>query len=73
MCVAAPATVVEIESRSDLSIPATVTIGDTRHAVDLVMVPEARVGDSVIVHSGYAISMVAPEEAETRSRWMGLA
>ena len=72
MCVAAPATIVEIESRSDLSIPATVTIGDTRHSVDLVMVPEAEVGDTVIVHSGYAISMVAADDARTRSEWMGL-
>ncbi len=72
MCVAAPATVVAIERQSGLSIPATVAIGDVHHAVDLVMVPDAEVGDIVIVHSGYAISIVAPDDAQTRMQWMGL-
>ena len=72
MCVAAPARILQIYSRSSTSIPATVAIGPHGHDVDLVMVPEAEVGDVVIVHSGYAISLVSADDARTRMAWMGL-
>ena len=72
MCVAAPGRIVQIHSRSNTSIPATVAIGPGLQDVDLVMVPGAEVGDAVIVHSGYAISLVAADDARTRMEWMGL-
>jgi len=37
--------------------------GDTR-SVELAMVPDAEVGDHVIVHSGFAIRRVSPREAD---------
>lgn len=72
MCVAAPGCIVQIHSRSETSIPATVAIGPGRHEVDLVMVPEAEIGDAVIVHSGYAISRVTPGDARARLEWLGI-
>ncbi len=72
MCVAAPARVIEIDDRAAFSIPATVEIGTVRQTVDLVMVPEAVVGDTVIIHSGYAVSLVDPDDARTRLEWLGL-
>jgi hydrogenase maturation factor len=44
-------------------IPGEVVFPDRDHTVNLVMVPEAQVGDHVVVHSGYAIRIVSPETA----------
>ena len=62
MCVALPALVEWIGDRSTVSVPGRVRIGEAQTEVDLLLVPEAVVGDHVIVHSGYAISIV-PEAA----------
>ena len=66
MCVAMPGRVLSIEARDGRSIPSLVDLGDGQvHRVDLVMVPDAVVGDYVTVHSGFAIAivdMVAAEE-----------
>lgn len=43
---------------------ALVDLGGVRKPVSLAMVPQAAVGDYVIVHVGFAIGMVDPEEAQ---------
>lgn len=43
---------------------ASVDLGGVRKDVSLALVPEAQVGDYVIVHVGHAIGLVDPEEAE---------
>lgn len=59
MCVAAPGRVVSIESPEGRSIPAVVArAGGGAERVDLMMVPHAKVGDYVVVHSGFAITTV---------------
>lgn len=63
MCVAVPGRVIRIGEPTAASVPATVTIVDTERDVDLVMVPEATVGDYVVVHSGYAIDVIPRERA----------
>lgn len=40
-----------------------VDLGGVRKPVSLALVPEAGVGDYVIVHVGFAIGLVDPEEA----------
>lgn len=40
-----------------------VDLGGVRKPVSLALVPEAVVGDYVIVHVGFAIGLVDPEEA----------
>ncbi|MEE8375785.1 MAG: HypC/HybG/HupF family hydrogenase formation chaperone [Acidimicrobiia bacterium] len=62
MCLALPGRIEWIGKGSTSSIPATVSFGERTRDVDLVMVPEAKVGDSVIVHSGYAIRIVSAED-----------
>ena len=60
MCLALPARVVErLEGEQAL-----VDLGGVRKPVSLAMVPQAVVGDYVIVHVGFAIGMVDPAEAE---------
>jgi hydrogenase expression/formation protein HypC len=60
MCLAIPALVVERLGDDD----AVIDLGGVRKTVSLALVPEAAVGDYVIVHVGYAISRLDPAEAE---------
>lgn len=59
MCLAIPARVVRRIDADDAIIDA----GGIEKRVSLALVPEAAVGDYVIVHAGYAISSLDPEEA----------
>jgi len=43
---------------------AIVDLGGVRKRISIALVPEARVGDYVIVHVGYAIGLLDPEEAQ---------
>ncbi len=61
MCVAVPGRVVSIDTPRGRSRMARVTLGAVERVVDLAMVPEAVVGDYVVVHSGFAVS-VLPEQ-----------
>lgn len=60
MCLAIPARVVELRADEQ----AVVELGGLRKAISVELVPEARVGDYVIMHVGHAIGMVDPDEAE---------
>ncbi len=63
MCVAVPGLVVAIGESTPNSIPARVSVINTRKDVDLIMVPGAAVGDYVVIHSGYAIEIIPRERA----------
>ena len=59
MCLALPALVVELQPDEH----ALVDLGGVRKSVNVALVPEARVGDYVIVHVGHAIGLLDAEEA----------
>jgi len=59
MCLAVPSKVVAVEGSK-----ATVEIGGVTRKVDTSLVPEVRVGDYVLVHTGYAITVIDAEEAQ---------
>jgi hydrogenase expression/formation protein HypC len=63
VCVAVPARVLSIGEPAGLSIPARVAVAGTERAVDLALLPDARVGDYVVIHSGYGISVVPQDQA----------
>ena len=62
MCLAVPGQVVTIQN--DSMRTGTVSFAGVTKSVSLAMVPEAEVGDYVIVHVGFAISRL--DEAEAR-------
>ena len=64
MCLAVPGQVMTIED--DLLRTGTVSFAGVTKSVSLAMVPEAQVGDYVIVHVGFAISKL-DEAAAHRS------
>ncbi|TKS62860.1 MAG: Hydrogenase expression/formation protein HypC [Nitrospira sp.] len=64
MCLAVPGQVLSITN--DQLRTATISFGGTMKEVSLALVPEADVGDYVIVHVGFAISKL-DEDAARRS------
>jgi hydrogenase expression/formation protein HypC len=62
VCLGIPGEVVAREDSAALPM-GTVDFGGIRKEVCLAHVPEARVGDYVIVHVGFAISLVDRDEA----------
>ncbi len=62
MCLAVPGKVLEI-SENDGTRTGKVQFGGIVREACLDYVPQAAVGDYVLVHVGFAISMVDPEEA----------
>ena len=63
MCLGIPGKVAEIYLQNELPM-AKVEFGGIRKEVCLVYVPEAVVGDYLIVHVGFALSRVDEKEAE---------
>jgi hydrogenase expression/formation protein HypC len=63
MCLGVPGRVLEIEPNSLGMTMGRVSFGDIAKEVCLAYVPEAQVGDYVIVHAGFAISRLDEAEA----------
>jgi len=63
MCLAVPGKLLSITGE-DVLRSGSVSFGGINKQVSLAYVPEAKVGDYVIVHVGFAISIV--EESEAR-------
>lgn len=60
MCLAIPARLTELLGADQ----ATVDLGGIRKQISIALVPDAVVGDYVIVHVGHAIGQIDPIEAE---------
>jgi len=64
MCLAVPGKIVTILVEEHLGLRrGTVDFGGIRKEVCLDYTPEARIGDYVMVHVGFALSIVKEEEA----------
>lgn len=63
MCLAVPGKIESI-SGEDLGRVARVSFSGVKRDISLAYVPEAQVGDYVLVHVGFAISRVDPAEAD---------
>lgn len=60
MCLALPVRVVELADDEQ----AVVDLGGIRKQVSIALVDDVRVGDYVILHVGYALTKLDPDEAE---------
>lgn len=66
MCLAIPGKIISISNQLDETFRfGKVSFGGILKEVNLCMVPEANIGDYVLVHVGVAISTVDEEEAKT--------
>ncbi len=59
MCLAVPALIKKVEGKE-----ADVEIGGINRRISLWLTPEAKVGDYVLLHTGYAISIIDQKDAE---------
>jgi len=59
MCLAIPVRIVSIEGDE-----AETEIAGVRRRISIALTPEAKVGDYVLLHTGYAIGIVDEAEAE---------
>lgn len=75
MCLGVPGRVLEtrLAGPERREITAAVDFQGSRVEVSLSLVPQAQVGDWVLVHAGYALTLLPPEEAAETWRWLELA
>ncbi len=59
MCLSVPAEVLEIDGTR-----ARVSVGGATYYAGLHLVEDVQVGDYILIHSGYAIQKIDPEEAK---------
>lgn len=59
MCLGVPARVIEVKEAS-----ATVEVGGARREISVMLLDRVAAGDWVILHAGFAIEKLSPEEAE---------
>jgi len=64
MCLAIPGKILTFHEGELLERKGRVSFGGIVKEVILSCVPKAKIGDYVIVHVGFAISVVDPQEAE---------
>jgi len=65
MCLALPAEIVSLSSDSDSnSDKAIVSLEGVKKEISLALVEDVCVGDFVLVHVGYALNKISPQEAE---------
>lgn len=63
MCLAVPGKILTISGDDPISRTAMVSFGGVTKEINLAYLPEAKVDDYVIVHVGFALSIVAEQEA----------
>lgn len=69
MCLSVPARIVELRGRL-----ATVDVMGNRREADVSLVDDPQVGDYVLVHAGFAIEKMSPEDAaESLRLWEEMA
>lgn len=63
MCLAIPVRIIEL--RGDMAVG---EVGGVQREISVLMTPEAKVGDYVIVHAGFALQILDQEEAKENLR-----
>lgn len=70
MCLAVPGRIRDVEDQEGLRL-ATVDFGGVRKRVCLETLPEAKTGDWILVHAGFALQVLDERAAEEVLRWVG--
>ena len=70
MCLAIPGRIIDIDDGGELCRTGRVSFAGVVKEVNLAYVPEAEVGDYVLVHVGFAISRIDAAEAATTLRYL---
>ena len=71
MCLAIPGKILEIEDQAEnVFLVGKVSFSGVTKKVNLSLVPEAVVGDYVLVHVGVAVNLIDEEEAEKTLKFL---
>jgi len=70
MCLAIPGQLLEIKGEDPLLRSGRVSFGGLVKEINLAYTPEAKVNDHVLVHVGFAISVIDEAEAERVFRYL---
>jgi hydrogenase expression/formation protein HypC len=61
MCLALPAEIVSIDVSREMAV---VALGPVKKEISIALLDEVAVGDFVLIHVGFALHRLSPEEAE---------
>lgn len=64
MCLAIPGKIISIEGENFLEKKGKVSFGGIIKEISLAYTPEAKIGNYVVVHVGFALSIIDEEEAQ---------
>ena len=70
MCLAVPARVVAVDTPSET---ATIALGEVRKDVSIALVDDVAVDDFVLIHVGFALNKISPDEAQRTLELMSKA
>ncbi len=63
MCLAVPGKIINISGDDPLTRMGNIDFSGIQKEISLAYLPEAKINDYVIVHAGFAISMIDEEDA----------
>jgi len=64
MCLAVPGKILEITDGDELLKTAKVSFGGAKKTINISFVPEAKVGDYILAHVGFALNIIDEDEAQ---------
>ena len=70
MCLAIPGELLSVEGEDELTRQGRVAFGGVVKSINLACVPEACIGDYVLVHAGLALTVIDAEEARRTLAWL---
>lgn len=73
MCLAVPGKILSIEGDDPLLLQGRVEFAGIVKQASLAYVPEARAGDFVLVHAGFAIALIDEAQALATLAWLAEA
>ena len=59
MCLAVPGKIIDLQD-----MLATIEIGGVTRKISVMLLPETKIGDFVLIHAGFAVQAIDEEEAE---------
>ena len=62
MCLGIPGKIIEIDSSSNF-LMAKIDFGGVIREACIQAIPDAKIGDYTIVHAGFALNIISPEDA----------
>jgi hydrogenase expression/formation protein HypC len=71
MCLAVPGKIIEIDKSDQMMIKGKVDFAGIIKDISLAFVPEAKIGNYVIVHAGFAIKIINENEALEVFEYLG--